>query len=111
MTAKELMIHVALIIHQRKNYIVCSLKMSCEMLCYWFLPINKYDFPQVSSQPNSTNVQDLPNAMSVNEVTEKLALNRLRNRDWYIQVWSLHITHISSMFSPNDLTEDVCNHW
>merc|ERR1712152_36937 len=31
------------------------------------------------------NKQDLPNAMSVNECTEKLGLNQLRNRDWYIQ--------------------------
>merc|ERR1712083_21557 len=31
------------------------------------------------------NKQDLPNAMSVNEATEKLGLNQLRNRQWYIQ--------------------------
>ncbi len=31
------------------------------------------------------NKQDLPNAMSVNEVTEKLGLNQMRNRQWYIQ--------------------------
>merc|ERR1712194_198370 len=31
------------------------------------------------------NKQDLPQAMSVNECTEKLGLNQLRNRDWYIQ--------------------------
>ena len=31
------------------------------------------------------NKQDLPNAMSVNEVTEKLGLNQLRNRQWYVQ--------------------------
>merc|ERR1712244_147797 len=31
------------------------------------------------------NKQDLPNAMSVNGVTEKLGLNQLRNRQWYIQ--------------------------
>merc|ERR1712223_1556584 len=31
------------------------------------------------------NKQDLPNAMSVNEVTEKLGLNQLRNRRWHIQ--------------------------
>ncbi|KAL5014144.1 hypothetical protein ScPMuIL_008414 [Solemya velum] len=31
------------------------------------------------------NKQDLPNAMAVSEVTEKLALNSLRNRKWYIQ--------------------------
>jgi len=31
------------------------------------------------------NKQDLPNAMSVAEVTEKMELNNLRNRKWYIQ--------------------------
>ena len=29
--------------------------------------------------------QDLPNAMKVQEVTERLGLNKLRNRQWYIQ--------------------------
>jgi len=31
------------------------------------------------------NKQDLPNAMSVAEVTERLGLNQIRNRQWYIQ--------------------------
>jgi ADP-ribosylation factor protein 1 len=31
------------------------------------------------------NKQDLPNAMSVSEVTEKLGLHQLRNRRWFIQ--------------------------
>jgi len=31
------------------------------------------------------NKQDLPNAMSAPEITEKLALQSLRNRTWYIQ--------------------------
>eukprot|EP01119_Soliformovum_irregulare_P016685 TRINITY_DN486_c0_g1_i3.p1 TRINITY_DN486_c0_g1~~TRINITY_DN486_c0_g1_i3.p1 ORF type:complete len:181 (-),score=48.54 TRINITY_DN486_c0_g1_i3:142-684(-) len=31
------------------------------------------------------NKQDLPNAMNVAEVTEKLGLNKLRNRNWFIQ--------------------------
>mmetsp|Transcript_73503 Transcript_73503/g.66154 ORF Transcript_73503/g.66154 Transcript_73503/m.66154 type:complete len:191 (+) Transcript_73503:92-664(+) len=31
------------------------------------------------------NKQDLPNAMSINECTDKLGLNGLRNREWYIQ--------------------------
>jgi len=31
------------------------------------------------------NKQDLPNAMSVQEVTDKLGLNQIRNRQWYIQ--------------------------
>ncbi|CAO1382028.1 unnamed protein product [Diamesa hyperborea] len=31
------------------------------------------------------NKQDLPNAMNAAELTEKLRLNSLRNRNWYIQ--------------------------
>ena len=31
------------------------------------------------------NKQDLPNAMSVAEVTDKLGLHALKNRKWYIQ--------------------------
>ncbi|XP_053955203.1 ADP-ribosylation factor 2 [Anastrepha obliqua] len=31
------------------------------------------------------NKQDLPNAMSAAELTDKLRLNQLRNRHWYIQ--------------------------
>lgn len=31
------------------------------------------------------NKQDLPNAMKVNEVSERLNLDRLRNRQWHIQ--------------------------
>jgi len=31
------------------------------------------------------NKQDLPNAMSPGDLTEKLGLNQLRNRRWYIQ--------------------------
>lgn len=31
------------------------------------------------------NKQDLPNAMTVAELTDKLGLNGLRNRTWYIQ--------------------------
>jgi ADP-ribosylation factor protein 1 len=31
------------------------------------------------------NKQDLPNAMSVAEVTDKLGLHSLRERKWYIQ--------------------------
>jgi signal recognition particle receptor subunit beta len=32
------------------------------------------------------NKQDLPNAMGAAEITEKLGLHNLRNRNWYIQV-------------------------
>ena len=31
------------------------------------------------------NKQDLPNAMSVAEITDKLGLHSIRNRKWYIQ--------------------------
>ncbi|KAI0989471.1 hypothetical protein GJ496_011130 [Pomphorhynchus laevis] len=31
------------------------------------------------------NKQDLPNAMSAAEITDRLSLNTLRNRQWYIQ--------------------------
>lgn len=31
------------------------------------------------------NKQDLPNAMSAAEVTEKLGLHNLRHRQWYVQ--------------------------
>jgi len=31
------------------------------------------------------NKQDLPNALSVAEITERLKLNAIRNRSWYIQ--------------------------
>jgi hypothetical protein len=30
--------------------------------------------------------QDLPNAMNAAEITDKLGLHSLRNRNWYIQV-------------------------
>ena len=32
------------------------------------------------------NKQDLPNAMNPGEITEKLGLNSMRHRNWYIQV-------------------------
>ncbi|WP_411025636.1 ADP-ribosylation factor-like protein, partial [Salmonella sp. s55004] len=31
------------------------------------------------------NKQDLPNAMTAAEITDKLGLHQLRNRNWYIQ--------------------------
>ena len=33
--------------------------------------------------------QDLPNAMNAAEITDKLGLHSLRNRNWYIQVRKL----------------------
>ena len=34
---------------------------------------------------NPHPIQDLPNAMSAAEMTDKLGLNGLRHRQWYIQ--------------------------
>lgn len=31
------------------------------------------------------NKQDLPNALSVQDITNRLGLNKIRSRDWYIQ--------------------------
>lgn len=44
------------------------------------------------------NKQDLPNAMNAAEITDKLGLQALKQRTWYIQVCCL-----SSSF-PNPLT-------
>jgi GTPase SAR1 family protein len=38
------------------------------------------------------NKQDLPNAMNAAEITDKLGLHGLRQRTWYIQVRSFHVT-------------------
>ena len=43
------------------------------------------------------NKQDLPNAMNAAEITDKLGLHSLRNRNWYIQVifhFLIKIIHI-----------------
>lgn len=34
------------------------------------------------------NKQDLPNAMNAAEITDKLGLHSLRNRNWYVMTWS-----------------------
>lgn len=39
------------------------------------------------------NKQDLPQAMNAAEINEKLGLHQLRNRDWYIQVSCLSLSH------------------
>ena len=39
------------------------------------------------------NKQDLPHAMNPAEITDKLGLHNMRNRNWYIQVsWHHHHT-------------------
>ena len=37
------------------------------------------------------NKQDLPNAMPAAEVTEKLGLHNMRNRQWFIQIGRAHV--------------------
>ena len=45
------------------------------------------DLNAIQQQPHimSTLLQDLPNAMNAAEITDKLALHQLRQRNWYIQ--------------------------
>lgn len=38
------------------------------------------------------NKQDLPNAMNAAEITDKLGLQALRQRTWYIQVGLSNVT-------------------
>ena len=45
------------------------------------------------------NKQDLPNAMSVSEITDKLGLHSLGSRKWYIQV---HTRDEAGVPSSND---------
>ena len=54
------------------------------------------------------NKQDLPNAMNSAEITEKLGLNALRQRNWYIQV-SLCATLLDARSSC--LAVDVRHDW
>jgi hypothetical protein len=53
---------------------------------YSFIPLISLSF--ISSFPSSSTLvyyQDLPNAMNAAEITDKLGLHSLRNRNWYIQ--------------------------
>jgi len=51
------------------------------------------------------NKQDLPNAMNAAEITDKLGLHSLRNRNWYIQV----IINFTNFFLKN--MPDFLNHF
>ena len=42
------------------------------------------------------NKQDLPNAMNAAEITDKLGLHSLRNRNWYIQVRVVIVGHVGN---------------
>lgn len=55
----------------------------CEKQIIWvFVTIQLFVFNDVFTQ---LSFQDLPNAMNAAEVTDKLGLHTLRNRNWYIQ--------------------------
>ena len=43
------------------------------------------------------NKQDLPQAMNPAEITDKLGLHNMRNRNWYIQVSVMRIIHLASI--------------
>ena len=56
--------------------------------------------------------QDLPNAMNAAEITDKLGLHSLRNRNWYIQVckqldcfWHIIIGFVNNVCSKNKYFE------
>ena len=43
------------------------------------------------------NKQDLPQAMNPAEITDKLGLHNMRNRNWYIQVSVMRIIHLANV--------------
>ena len=49
------------------------------------------------------NKQDLPNAMNAAEITDKLGLHSLRNRNWYIQVKTDLLKTCQPVFHQNIL--------
>ena len=53
------------------------------------------------------NKQDLPNAMSVAEITDKLGLHSIRNRKWYIQ--STCATNGEGLYEGLDWLSNVLN--
>jgi len=62
------------------------------------------------------NKQDLPNAMNASEITDKLGLQGLRQRTWYIQVRTrivlgfLHRLGSSPRYIVHDLLTLSCHH-
>lgn len=69
------------------------------------------------------NKQDLPNAMSVEEITEKLELNKLRDREWrkssvyslwLCLVFTVAITYLALspfIFAASRYSRNLCHHW
>ena len=65
------------------------------MQCSWSSPTSRREFQALQNQlvsgqlgymtPGMPVPQDLPNAMTAAEVTEKLGLHNLRHRQWFIQ--------------------------
>jgi len=56
------------------------------------------------------NKQDLPNAMNAAEITDKLGLQALRQRTWYIQV-SSHTHNVAPASLYNFPSGRVCHLW
>ena len=58
------------------------------------------------------NKQDLPNAMNAAEITDKLGLHSLRNRNWYIQVKTDTSGNLAANCSSSKyLSGYVCDIW
>ena len=53
------------------------------------------------------NKQDLPNAMNAAEITDKLGLHSLRNRNWYIQVSEAYCKYYSEFFKFGKLPLNI----
>ena len=63
------------------------------------------------------NKQDLPNAMSTAEVTDKLGLHSLRQREWYIQVCISFVSSLQYVYNCSNFkyliikTGFMRHHW
>ena len=53
------------------------------------------------------NKQDLPHAMNAAEITDKLGLQSLRNRNWYIQVNKKHYHSVGNIFVYRQLVQQM----
>ena len=56
------------------------------------------------------NKQDLPNAMNAAEITDKLGLHNMKNRNWYIQVGTRDKELIKKITLPL-LLGHLCYQW
>ncbi len=56
------------------------------MICHLIMNLNEFfNETQITIKIVFVCPQDLPNAMNAAEITDKLGLHSLRNRNWYIQ--------------------------